>query len=264
MAQHERRGGERRIGAKQRTIAAALATLASVASCASRGQQRREAALSAPRGMAIEEAPLTVELWTRVSGSQAGPLLKDASLDSNDRIYLSARASTKAHVYLVYCNDRRELVRYPKTGSLVIDEGQRASVPESGNALRLDKNPGREALYVIASRHPLAEADPQLDAAIASARPDDAATDCGGNFEAIAAGSAPSLAAPEPHPKAPRAARPKPAPKVAAPLPPAADPERPVAELVRGLHVDDSSEGDVAATSGDDGVVVLRFGFEHR
>ncbi len=195
--------------------------------------------------MAIEEAPLTVELWTRVSGSQAGPLLKDASLDSNDRIYLSARASTKAHVYLVYCNDRRELVRYPKTGSLVID-------------------PGREALYVIASRHPLAEADPQLDAAIASARPDDAATDCGGNFEAIAAGSAPSLAAPEPHPKAPRAARPKPAPKAAAPLPPAADPERPVAELVRGLHVDDSSEGDVAATSGEDGVVVLRFGFEHR
>lgn len=251
------------LAAKRRTALAALAALVSTAACASRGQAP---ALGAPRGMAIEEAPLTVELWTRVSGSQAGPLLKDTSLDSNDRIYLSARASTKAHVYLVYCNDRRELVRYPKTGSLVIDEGQRASVPESGNALLLDKNPGREALYVIASRHPLAEVDPHLDAAIASARPDDAATDCGRNFEAIAAGSALSLAAPEPHlkaAKAAKAARPKVAPKAAAPAA-ALDPERPVAELVRGLHVDDSSGGDVAATSGDDGVVVLRFGFEHR
>ncbi|HEU4405656.1 MAG TPA: hypothetical protein VFS43_10230 [Polyangiaceae bacterium] len=151
-------------------------------------------------------------------------------------------------------------------------EQKPGAVLGSGN-LVLDDNPGREALYVIASRRPLDQADPQLDKALATARPGDASVDCGSRLERLMAG-------PASPPSTTQAALPAPAtapPAPSSPKPPRASAhalefERPPvtcvrnarAEIVRGMGVEGASGDSVKAESNAEGVVVLRFGFEHR
>jgi hypothetical protein len=137
------------------------------------------------RGMGVE--PLTLELSPSVRGSRPGPLADGAILRSGDRISIEAATSSAAHVYLVFCDSRRRLTRYPPAGSIPTPGGQATSLLGS-SALVLDDNPGREALYVIASQWPLDQADPQLDQALVRARPDDPSADCGERFEAVLAG----------------------------------------------------------------------------
>ncbi len=243
---------------------ALLASLAAIAaaSCEASGTgaapAREPAAAPAPgtdqRGAFV--APLKLELWATTRGTRTGPLADGVTLASGDRIEISARTASDAHVSVFFCDSNRQLTRHPKPGPLPTLAGQERAILSPDVPLTLDQNVGKEAVYVVASREPLAPDDPKLDAALAGARPGDTTLDCGEQLERAISAPKAAVAAP---PKG------KPPPKPSPPKrPPPSVPKPQAAELVRGAYVENRSSGGVLATSNEDGIVVLRYGFEHR
>jgi len=175
--------------------------------------------------------PLYLEVWARVHGSAIGPLERDMPLRTGDRIGLSARTSSAAHVLLMHCDRRAVLSVYPAQGALPFQADRRVQLPAAGMDLQLGSDAGRELLYVLASRAPLREADPQLYAAVMQAS--DAAPACGPAFETLLSGAT---------------VRSK---------------RRAALAAVRGVDVSDALRGVSRAFAEEDGVVVLGFAFEH-
>jgi hypothetical protein len=181
-------------------------------------------------------APLYLEVWARTHGSVAGPLFPDMTLRSGDRIGLGARTSCGADVYLLHC-DRLDLLSvYPESGPVHFDADRRVSLPAPGMDLQLSNEPGYETLYIVASKHPLEQSDPALQAALLLQPSRPGHPGCGRALESAL-----------------RGVRSKQARLSAA--------EHSVA--VRGVELS-SMQGTVTrALAGDDGIVVLRFPYRH-
>jgi hypothetical protein len=194
----------------------------------------REALTGAPGASSLSElplsaaAPLYLEVWARVHGSASGPLERDMPLYAGDRIGLSARTSSNAQVLLLYCDHNAMLSVYPSGGALSFEADQRVQLPAAGMDIQLGPDAGPESLYVLASRRPLAQADPRLDAALLGAAT--AAASCGPALETLLGGAA--LA-------------------------------RPGRATLRGVDVSDSYRSVARAFAAEDGVVILGFAFEH-
>jgi hypothetical protein len=125
-------------------------------------------------------------------------------------------------------------------------EGQkRRALLAEGKQFRLDDSAGNETIYVVASKESLNQADPALDEALARDRSGNSKPDCGPSLEGSLAGAKVERAKPAP---APRIA------KLTTPVP----------WNVRGLKVVDGDDEAVKASAGSDGIVVLRFRFQHR
>lgn len=162
--------------------------------------------------------PLYLEVWATVHGTSAGAFHSDIVLHSGDRIALQARTSIAANVVLLHCDPQQVLSVFPESGALQFLADRRISLPASGMDIRLNGSPGRETLYIVASRRPLIQADPGLHAALAP-----------GDQRACRDMSA------------------RPAKRSA----------------VRGIEVSRAQDSVARAFAGDDGVIVLRFPFQH-
>jgi hypothetical protein len=216
-----------------------------------------------------KEGALKLELWATIEGAHQRPLISGETLVSGDRVELSALASGDAHLYLFFCDANRQLTRLPRESSFALRARQREPHIPPDTMLRIDHSVGKEALYVLASRHALEQADPRLKAALDAARPDEPKHDCGEEFERAMAG----LSVASPPATNSSAAGPPVASSSAAttetkrrpPQPPRKPPTESIrVELVRGMFAEERLSGSVVATSGKDGIVVLRYGFDHR
>ena len=171
-------------------------------------------------------APLYLEVWLRAHGSVVGPLLPGMRLREGDRLGVSARTSCSANVLLLYCDRDHVLSVFPERGALAFEPDRRVQLPAAGMDLPVGADAGSERLYVLASRAPLAQADPALAAALGAQAP----PACDAGFEALLRGGA----------EQPR--------RLAA---------------VRGIDVSDAYHGVARAFAAEDGVVVLSFEIEH-
>jgi hypothetical protein len=144
--------------------------------------------------VAASSAPLSLEVWATVHGSAVGPLFPGMLLHSGDRIGLQARTSIEASVYLVHCASDGTLSVYPSSGPVLFEADQRVSLPAADKDLPLRGRPGKEVLYVLASKTALRRADPALHAALSGTDPD-WEWNCGDEFEALLAGPPPGLPA---------------------------------------------------------------------
>jgi hypothetical protein len=106
------------------------------------------------------------------------------------------------------------------------------SLPAAGMDIHLAGAPGRETLYVVASRRPLAQSDPHLYATLARAAASENDPICSAQFEALCAGDNPT-----------RLQR--------------------VHATLRGVEVSNAYDSVARAFAQADGVVVLRFAFQH-
>ena len=193
-----------------------------------------------------DTSPLSLEVWATVHGSHQGPLRDGMVLASGDRIELVARTSVHARAHLLYCSGaNQKLVIYPESGAITMERQKRQALPAEGKVLRLNKVLGEEALYIVASNKPLTQSDPALARELVHLRADASQRDC----NAVAA----SLS--EPRGSGPQ--------RLASTLR-IHEAESPVPAAVRGLEVIDGDEGAVRASSGTDGIVILRFAFRHR
>ena len=176
--------------------------------------------------------PLYLEVWARVRGSANGSLEREMSLHAGDRIGLQARTSCNAHVLLLFCDQNAMLSVFPVEGALAFRADQRVPLPAAGIDIRLGAEVGRESLYVVASRAPLAQADPRLHAALSSERVNTARS-CGPALEALLGGALPT-------------------------------PPNGVRAALRGVDVSDAYRSVARAFAAEAGVVVVGFPFGHR
>ncbi|HEY2735055.1 MAG TPA: hypothetical protein VGI70_13760 [Polyangiales bacterium] len=214
------------------------------------GLMRRDTAsssLSAPtpplafhaRAEAPHAAPLYLEVWGVVHGSAVGPLLPGMTLHSGDRIGLQARTSSVANVYVIHCDSSEAISVFPASGPIAFPADRRVDLPAVGKDLRLTTAPGDEILYVVASKRPLDESDPALQALLSRSKSGDDDRLCGGTFEASLAGrDAPRHA----HDRTGRG--------------------QPLAAL-RGIASPEAYPSGARAFANDDGVIVLRFPYRH-
>ncbi|HEU4408212.1 MAG TPA: hypothetical protein VFS43_23315 [Polyangiaceae bacterium] len=167
--------------------AAGLAT--ALASCLG---PREPPCAPSPEGRCAPDAPLKVEVWARTEGSRQGPFAQGMRLQAGDKIFVEARVSKDAHLYVLHCTAERTLERYPDVGSLPFRANERDDAPARHTWFVLDAQPGKEVIYIVASERALEHADPQLDAAIHRARGGRGpSADCGeAHFEDALAGGA--------------------------------------------------------------------------
>src|SRR5262249_25706664 len=134
--------------------------------------------------------------------------------------------------------------------------------------IRLDDKPGRETLYLIASRAELSYADSGLADVIAAARQGRETVDCGAPLRSAVAGPSTS---PQPRRNGSRGARgsadstpPTGAGHARPPVRPAPpQPDRPVVEIERGGEIA-FHEGTQPGVGADlDGIVILRYELKH-
>lgn len=183
-------------------LSAALA-LSAIAGCTAPvhpapAAPRDDAPPAAERGMRLEIQPgqLGFDHSLQVRTSLTGiphELRSGDTVKTGDRILVQVQTSVDAYLYLAFCSTKG-LEVYPPQGGVRARAGVLASLPE-GFDLVVDKAPGTEVLYVIASAADLPTADPRLVAALASKRPGGhTEQDCGPTFEASlgAPASAPS------------------------------------------------------------------------
>lgn len=213
--------------------------------------------------VAESEPGLALEVWASVHGSVEGPLRNGMELLSGDSIALTARVSSAAQIYLVYCDAQRRLVSYPANGGSAIAAEHRQSLPDGNQSFVLDDIAGNEVIYVVAAQRPLTTSDPILDAVLSRARLPDKNTDCDPALDGVLAGTehAPfsdnSAGGTPSHGKASMVA--------SRPVTRSKKPEltQPVPWTVRGIDIV-SADSLRAARAGSDGIVILRYGFVHR
>jgi hypothetical protein len=180
----------------------------------------------------IAPPPLYLEVWATVHGTTAGAFHANIALHSGDRIGLQARTSIAANVYLLHCDAKRVLSVFPSAGPLRFDADRRVSLPVAGMDIHLEGSTGRETLYVVASRRPLDQSDPDLYAALARAASSENDPLCSAHFEALCAGENVVRA-------------------------------QAVRATLRGVEVSSSYDSVARAFAEADGVIVLRFPFRH-
>src|SRR5262245_15517312 len=69
-------------------------------------------------GRCASDAPLKVDVWARTEGSQQGPFTPGMTLRAGDKIFVEARVSKDAHLYVLHCTAEHTLERYPEAGSI--------------------------------------------------------------------------------------------------------------------------------------------------
>jgi hypothetical protein len=201
---------------------------------------------SSDADVARHSTPLGLEVWATVATVDReyfGPLHPDMVLHAGDRIGVRARTTSVADVYLLHCDGRDALSIYPAGGAVRFSADQRVDLPVVGKDLRIRGFPGHETLYVVASKRPLERADPALQAVLSQAH-DTAASDdlqhpqasCGRQFEILLASARWSSRL--------------------------SDSVRRRFTL-RGVDTSDAFDAVARAFADDDGVVVLRFAYQH-
>jgi len=94
-------------------------------------------------------------------GADSFGFVSAQSLESGDKFRLKIRSTQRVQVYVAYCDANQTLQTYPASGAIHAEPGSELYLPESGSFV-VDKNLGRETLYVVASTSPLETTDPAL------------------------------------------------------------------------------------------------------
>ncbi len=195
---------------------------------------------------AAPRPPLVLGAELEVRGSRRGALRDGDIVVSGDRIRLSIQTSERAHLYLVYCNQDRELEVFPGQGSIRTRAGEVTPAPGRGAELVLDDNTGPEALYAILSRVQISSPGQRLVKAIVAGS-GGVAADCGQRRRIT-----------PPRRSAGRRASPGGPPRRASGEP---APGAPLVTIERGAGV---AWSDAPALREDtDGIAVLRYRFQH-
>jgi Domain of unknown function (DUF4384) len=245
-------------------LGAACAALA-LAACPAPDEPARHPTADEQR----ESSSLRLEVWARADGQTSGPLVQDMALRSGDKIFVQAKVSKKAYIYVLHCDTEQKLETLPKTGPVEFESNQKDDLPETGNWFQVDNHVGNDVIYVVASERKLERADPALAATIAEAR-QGPGVDCSkGQFEAALSGPSPApppgstSTPPAPPQLAPSAAnghasqKPGPGPGVASLKKPG-----PRDHTTRGTTVQGGS-GARATRADETGIAVLRLPFKH-
>ncbi len=218
------------------------------------------------RGLKVVSAPLRLKIGLQLRGPRIDPRVVGTLVDgdtivSGDRIRVSIETSEDAHLYLAFCNARRELVLHPSHGSIGTHAGQLTSAPGERSDLLVDDNVGTEVLYVILSRAELSSADPRVSDALKASLPGGTAAACreGHTFSKATAPAPP-----------PRTTRPDATARPQRPAPGAGSPMRsvpvapPLVTIERGMQVSqDSALAEVTADADANGIAILRYRFKH-
>jgi Domain of unknown function (DUF4384) len=164
-------------------LGAACAALA-LAACPAPDKPARHPTPDEPR----ESSSLKLEVWARVEGQTSGPLGQGMTLRPGDRIFVQAKVTKKAYVYVLHCDTEQKLELLPTTGPVEFESNQKDDLPEPGNWFVVDGHAGNDVIYVIASERRLERADPTLAETIAEAGRG-ASVDCSrGKFEDVLSG----------------------------------------------------------------------------
>jgi hypothetical protein len=145
---------------------------------------------AATMGGSPETSPLVMAWSGRVRGSTSGPLEAGMKLHSGDGIALSVTTSAPASVYLLFCNGAGAMSVYPPSGPLQTSAMNPLAIPGQDQELTVDQHPGRDVLYVLASRWPLTQADPALAKRL-TAKAGSAESECGTPLDQQVAGVPP-------------------------------------------------------------------------
>jgi hypothetical protein len=155
---------------------------------------------------------------------------------------MAVMTSVPANVYLLFCDSAGAISLFPPTGTLATSALSPIALPGTSKELTLDNHPGQEVFYVIASRWALSQSDASLDRLITEVR--SGGSGCGTRLERDLAGPDPAIAA---------RSNPMTTPRQLGAL--------------RGFDVTDhgSSPSDpgLSASSGPDGIAVLRIPIDH-
>ena len=116
------------------------------------------------------------------------------SVMDGDELRLSVRTSTDAYLYLAFCSPQTAPSQYhglsvfPEKSGIRLIANQTVIVPSKKKGITLDNKPGRETLYLIASRAELSYSDSGLADVIAAARQGKDTVDCGAPLRSAMAG----------------------------------------------------------------------------
>lgn len=139
------------------------------------------------RGRHVEPGRLAFDHAVDVRRSNSGVVLELRDGDTvmtGDRIRVSVRTSADAYLYLAFCAGQH-LQMYPSQHGLRTRAGDLVRVPDGGDELFLDSQPGSEVLYLIVSRNELSRADPDLAALLAAIGDGIQAVDCGASLDRL-------------------------------------------------------------------------------
>jgi hypothetical protein len=191
------------------------------------------------------ETELSLSLRVQVKdGSTLRTVADGEALHTGDLVQFVVAVDQPAYVYIVqYFADGSAAVLHPEGGDALLRPGYEARVPEPGSWFKLVPPSGSEAVYFIATRRALGEADERVAEAIRIIR---------------AEGASPRPAGPAP-PVGSNPAVSRPAP--AAPPPPSA-----FGLATRGRLVKVPAGGTPGITirSGPDGVAIYAFTIRHQ
>jgi hypothetical protein len=127
----------------------------------------------APAAPAPEAGRFGIELRAvRKGPSGEVPFKLDEVAHNGDRVAFYLRANDDGHVYVVeFFPDGAAQVIYPGAGqTAALRRGEELRIPVPGRWLELRGCPGEEHTFIIASRRPLDQAAPELEAAVGAVR----------------------------------------------------------------------------------------------
>jgi hypothetical protein len=244
-------------------LGAACAALA-LAACPAPDEPARYPTPDEPR----ESLSLKLEVWARAEGQTSGPLVQDMVLRSGDKIFVQAKVSKKAYVYVLHCDTGQKLETLPTTGPVEFELNQKDDLPEPGNWFLVDDHAGNDVIYVVASERRLERADPTLAETIAEAGRGPGVDCSEGKFVHALSGPSP---APPPGSKSAPPVPPQPTPSASTgrrppshgPRPGAVRPKQgPHDHTTRGTTVQGGS-GARATRADEAGIAVVRLPFRH-
>jgi hypothetical protein len=191
------------------------------------------------------ETDLALSLRVQVKEASTLRTVADGeSLHTGDLVQFVVAVDQPAYVYIVqYFADGSAAVLHPEGGDAQIRPGYEARVPEPGSWFKLVPPPGSEAVYFIATRRALGEADQRVAEAIRIIRDQAASTRPPGAAPSV--GSSAALSRPVP----------------AAPPPPSAFGLGTRGRLVK---VPAGATPGVTIRSGPDGVAIYAFTIRHQ
>jgi hypothetical protein len=264
---------------KRGFIAAMLAALGCAGSQPAPRSERVTVGEAAPVADAAAPAPFTLAFGLRAGGV---PVTQQSRLPSGQIFDVVVTLDQAAYVYVFLLKQAETQLLYPADGDRLLPVGMSRIPVEANLAFRLDAEPGREHLFVVASARPVKDAAPEVAGAIARLRGNDRALPVVQEAApllpsepAAAPNAGDGTATPEPkevvtrRPKTPKKPpRPRAAGASAGPTRPSMDPLgdelRGVEIALRGVEVvDTSGTGEARVRSDADGVAAYRFSFEH-
>lgn len=258
-----------------------IAGLVACAGCAGSQAPQESARVAvgdpAPVADAAPPAPFTLAFGLRAGGV---PVSQQSRLPSGQIFDVVVTLDQAAYVYVFLLKQTETQLLYPAAGDLLLPVGMSRIPVEANLAFRLDAEPGREHLFVVASARPVKDAAPEVAGAIERLRSNERALPVAREAAPLLpSGPAAALpdadtAPPKPPPKEAATRQPKPRPKPraagasAAPKRPSMDPLgdelRGVEIVLRGVEVvDTSGTGEARVRSDAAGVAAYRFSFEH-